>query len=161
MYIISSCLLGHNCKYNGGNNLSDAVVEFCKNKKYIVVCPESAAKLPCPRPPAERQNDGRVVDREGKDVTEAFEKGAELSLGTCMMAADLKGEELEGAILKANSPSCGCGVIYDGTFTGTLIEGDGVFTEKLRRRGIPVITEKDTEEIHAWLLEPTEDTTEK
>ena len=150
MYIISSCLLGHNCKYNGGNNRNEAVIAFCEKKKYIVVCPESAGKLPCPRPPAERQ-DGRIIDKEGSDVTEAFEKGAEQSLKLCLTASELKGEPLEGAILKANSPSCGCGRIYDGTFTGVLKEGDGVFTAKLRRRGIPVVTEKDTDAIAAWL----------
>lgn len=152
MYIVSSCLLGHNCKYNGGNNLNEQVVAFCQKKKYILVCPESAGNLPCPRLPAERQG-ARVVDREGEDVTEAFEKGAEISMKTCLMAAQLKEEPLEGAILKANSPSCGYGMIYDGTFTGALTEGDGIFAEKLRSRNIPVISEKDREEIQAWMAE--------
>ena len=152
MYIISSCLLGHNCKYNGGNNRCQEVIDFCQQKKYVVVCPESAAKLPCPRPPAERQG-RRIIDKEGKDLTEAFEKGAELSFGTCRMAADCSGEALEGAILKANSPSCGCGKIYDGTFTGTLTEGDGVFAQMLREEGIPVISEKDTARIREWLAQ--------
>ena len=147
MYIISSCLLGHNCKYNGGNNRCQEVIE-----KYVVVCPESAAKLPCPRPPAERQG-RRIVDKEGKNLTEAFEKGAALSLGTCRTIADCTGEALEGAILKANSPSCGCGKIYDGTFTGTLTEGDGVFAQMLKEEGIPVISEKDTETIRQWLAQ--------
>lgn len=152
MYIISSCLLGHNCKYNGGNNRCQEVVDFCEQKKHVVVCPEGAARLPVPRPPAERQG-RRIVDKEGKDVTEAFEKGAVLSLGTCRMAADCSGEPLEGAILKANSPSCGCGKIYDGTFTGTLTEGDGVFAQMLVEEGIPVISEKDTETILQWLAQ--------
>ena len=152
MYIVSSCLLGQNCKYNGGNNLCQEVVEFCEEKKYITVCPESAAKLPCPRPPAERIDD-RVINNEGKDVTDAFVKGAKLSLGTCTTLAGVTGAELKGAILKANSPSCGCGKIYDGTFSGTLTEGNGVFTEMLLEQGIPVITEKDTETIKKWLAE--------
>ena len=152
MYIISSCLLGHNCKYNGGNNRCQEVIDFCAQKKYVVVCPESAAKLPCPRPPAERQG-RRIIDKEGKDLTEAFEKGAELSFGTCRMAADCTGEALEGAILKANSPSCGCGKIYDGTFTGTLTEGDSVFAQMLLEEGIPVISERDTEKIRQWLAQ--------
>ena len=152
MYIISSCLLGHNCKYNGGNNRCQEVIDFCQQKKYVVVCPESAAKLPCPRPPAERQG-RRIVDKEGKNLTEAFEKGAALSLGTCRTIADCTGEALEGAILKANSPSCGCGKIYDGTFTGTLTEGDGDFAQMLKEEGIPVISEKDTETIRQWLAQ--------
>ena len=150
MYIIRSCLLGHNCKYNGGNNRCQEVIDFCAEKKYITVCPESAAKLPCPRPPAERIGD-KVINDRGKDVTAAFEKGAQLSLGTCTTLAWFSGETLEGAILKANSPSCGCGKIYDGTFSGTLTDGNGVFTELLINEGIPVITEKDTETIKKWL----------
>ena len=150
MYIVSSCLLGQNCKYNGGNNRCQEVIDFCEQKKYIAVCPESAAKLPCPRPPAERVGD-RIVNNQGRDVTAAFEKGAQLSLGTCTTLAGFAGEELKGAILKANSPSCGCGQIYDGTFSGTLTEGNGVFTELLLKEGIPVITEKETETIKKWL----------
>ena len=146
MYIISGCLLGHNCKYNGGNNHSQAVTEFCKNKKYVVICPESAGRLPVPRPPAERVG-GKIVDRVGKDLTAAFLKGAEISLKTSLTAALEAGEPIEGAILKANSPSCGSGLIYDGTFSGNLVEGDGVFAEMLKERNIPVITEKDTDQI--------------
>ena len=144
--------MGQNCKYNGGNNRCQEVIDFCAEKKYITVCPESAAKLPCPRPPAERVGD-RVVNNKGKDVTAAFEKGAQLSLGTCTTLASFSGTELKGAILKANSPSCGCGFIYDGTFSGTLTEGNGVFTELLLKEGIPVITEKETETIKKWLAE--------
>ena len=152
MYIVSSCLLGQNCKYNGGNNRCQEVVDFCGQKKYIAVCPESAAKLPCPRPPAERVGD-RIVNDRGKDVTDAFMKGAQLSLGTCTTLAGFSGAELKGAILKANSPSCGCGKIYDGTFTGTLTEGNGVFAELLLNEGIPVITEKEKDMITKWLAE--------
>ena len=152
MYIISGCLLGQNCKYNGGNNRCQEGIDFCEKKKYVAVCPESAARLPIPRPPAERQ--GRsIVDREGRDVTMEFEKGAVLSLGTCRTVADCSGEALEGAILKANSPSCGCGRIYDGTFSGNLTEGNGVFAQMLLEEEIPVITEKDTDTIRAWLAD--------
>ena len=150
MYIISGCLLGQNCKYNGGNNRCQEVIDFCEQKKYIAVCPESAAKLPCPRPPAERIGD-RIVNNQGTDVTAQFEKGASLSLGTCRTLSMASGSELEGAILKANSPSCGCGRIYDGTFSSTLVEGNGVFAEMLLAEGIPVITEKDTETMKNWL----------
>ena len=150
MYVISACLLGYNCKYNGGNNRCEAVVNFCKNKKYVIICPESAGRLPVPRPPAERRGD-KVVDRQGKDLTEAFFRGAEISLRTAQKAAEAGEEALEGAILKANSPSCGSGRIYDGTFSDSLTEGNGVFTEMLKKRNIPVVTEKDTEQIEKWL----------
>ena len=142
MYIVSACLLGQNCKYNGGNNRSEEVVEFCKTHKDVTVCPESAGKLPAPRPPAEKVG-GRIVDKEGKDLTGAFLRVAEISLKSSMKMARLSGEEIEGAILKANSPSCGVGQIYDGTFSGTLTEGDGVFAGMLKRLGVEIITEKE------------------
>lgn len=142
MYIVSACLLGQNCKYNGGNNLNEEVVEFCKNHKYVTVCPESAGKLPTPRPPAERVR-ASILTKEGKDVTDAFVRGADISLKSCMEMARISGEEIEGAILKANSPSCGVGQIYDGTFSGTLTEGNGVFAGMLKRLGVEIITEKE------------------
>ena len=142
MYIVSACLLGQNCKYNGGNNLNEDVVEFCKNHKYVTVCPESAGKLPTPRPPAERVG-ASILTKEGKDVTDAFVRGADISLKSCMEMARISGEEIEGAILKANSPSCGIGQIYDGTFSGKLTEGNGVFAGMLKRLGVEIITEKE------------------
>lgn len=142
MYIISGCLLGHNCKYNGGNNRCERVIEFCKTHEYIVVCPESAGKLKSPRPPAEKVGN-RIIDKDGNDVTEAFLKGAEISFKTCMQMAELKNQPIEGAILKANSPSCGSGEIYDGTFSGKLVDGNGVFATMLKAGGIDVITEKE------------------
>ena len=83
------------------------------------------------------------MDKNVNDLTEAFIRGAEISLKSCMEMARLSGEEIEGAILKANSPSCGVGHIYDGTFSGTLTEGNGVFAGMLRRLGIETITEKE------------------
>lgn len=142
MYIVSACLLGQNCKYNGGNNRNEDVVEFCRTHKYVTVCPESAGRLPSPRPPAEKVGN-KIMDKNGNDLTEAFIRGAEISLKSCMEMARLSGEEIEGAILKANSPSCGVGHIYDGTFSGTLTEGNGVFAGMLRRLGIETITEKE------------------
>ena len=132
MYVVSGCLLGQNCKYNGGNNKNDDVIEFCKTHKYVVVCPESAGNLEKPRPPAEKVGN-RILNQKGEDVTEAFLRGAEISFKTCMEIARIAGEPIEGAILKANSPSCGCGQIYDGTFSGTLASGNGVFAELLVR----------------------------
>lgn len=143
MYIVSRCLLGANCKYNGGNNDNEAVKDLCEGHRILTVCPETEGGLEAPRPPAE-QVGGRVIDSEGKDLTEAFRRGA----GICMkkvMAEVEAGEEPELAILKANSPSCGSCMIYDGTFTGTLTEGDGIFTKLLKEKNIKVITEKELE----------------
>lgn len=142
MFIVSGCLLGHNCKYNGGNNKNDGVIEFCKTHKYIVVCPERAGNLPCPRPPAEKVG-SRILNKNGEDVTEEFLKGARISLNICLDMARMTGEKIEGAILKANSPSCGKGTIYDGTFSGKLTEGNGVFASMVAAEGIEVITEKE------------------
>ena len=135
MYIISRCLLGDNCKYDGTNNYNEDVVEFCKTHSYVAVCPEGAAWLDVPREPAEITDNTvesfKVVDRSGKDLTADFFSGASWSMKAAKLEVGTIQEELEGAILKSNSPSCGYGTIYDGTFTGTLKEGNGVFTELL------------------------------
>ena len=140
MYIVSACLLGENVKYNGGNNLNVSVVEFLKDKEYITVCPETAGELPVPRVPSERLGD-RVVTRDGKDVTEAFLNGARRCFEEVSAKVDLK--DIEGAILKAKSPSCGSGTIYDGSFSGVTVTGDGVFAQMLKSHGIKVMTEMD------------------
>lgn len=142
MYIISGCLLGHNCKYDGGNNKNEDVIRFCEEHEYIVVCPESAGRLPTPRPPAEKVGN-RILNCKGEDVTEEFLRGAEISYKMCMQMAAMKGEPIEGAILKANSPSCGYGRIYDGSFSGTLVDGNGVFAAMLHSQGVEIITEKE------------------
>ncbi|MEG0923614.1 MAG: DUF523 domain-containing protein [Anaerovoracaceae bacterium] len=142
MYLISGCLLGNNCKYSGGNNYNEDVVEFCKSHSYVPVCPEGISGLPTPRPPAEIVC-GKVIDKNGKDVTEAFERGAKLSFEQAIYASKEAGEIIEGAILKANSPSCGSGQIYDGTFGNVLIQGDGYFAKLLKENGIKVITDKE------------------
>lgn len=155
MYIISRCLLGFNCKYDGGNNLNEDLVEFCKTHDYVTVCPETAAGLTSPRVPAEivpvDNEYFKVLNKNGEDLTRQFDYGAELSLqsvlvehgsrkrGTCV---------IEGAILKAKSPSCGSGVIYDGSFSGTLTGGNGLFTDKLieaclEERNDPEISEQN------------------
>ena len=146
MYLISGCLLGHNCKYNGGNNRHQAVLDFAESHSCFAVCPEGISGLPTPRPPAEYVGD-RVIDKEGSDVTEYFIKGAELSFDEAQAEAARRGESIEGAILKANSPSCGCGQIYDGTFSGTLVAGDGCFVKKLKAYDIHVISEKEIENV--------------
>ena len=146
MFIVSKCLLGENCKYNGGNNRNEKVIEFCKTHSYIAVCPEETAKLPCPRPPAEKKGD-KIIDKEGKDLTYDFRQGALRAFLACLQEAVERDERFEGAILKANSPSCGHGQIYDGTFTGTLTEGNGVFADIVETDNIKIITEK---EITKW-----------
>ena len=135
MIFVSACLLGENCKYSGGNNRNEAVISFLNDKEYLAVCPERAGGLPAPRPPAEIR-DGRVIDKEGKDVTAEFLLGAEKTLALA------KKHRPELCILKANSPSCGCGEIYDGTFSGRKISGNGKTVELLLKNGFSVITEK-------------------
>ena len=141
MYIVSACLLGANCKYNGGNNDNEDVKNFCEGHRIMTVCPETEGGLSSPRPPAEQQGE-KVVDCEGKDVTAEFRKGAEI----CLQKVLDSGEEPELAVLKANSPSCGSCFVYDGTFTGTLTRGDGIFAGLIKARGIRVLTEKDISE---------------
>jgi uncharacterized protein YbbK (DUF523 family) len=142
MYMISACLLGHNCKYNGGNNRNEAALKFAEEHSYAAVCPETEGGLKAPREPAERQGN-RVVSRSGEDWTEYFQQGARRSLKRAEETAEKAGEALEGAILKARSPSCGYGKVYDGSFTGNTKDGDGCFAQLLREKGIPVKTEED------------------
>lgn len=143
MIIVSACLCGVDCKYNGGNNKNEKVIEFLKDKEYKMICPEEMGGLPTPRVPSEEvfALDGtmRVMSKEGKDVTVEFLKGAELSLKVA------KECDVELAILKARSPSCGKGVIYDGTFSGTLTEGNGVTADLFIKNGIRVLSEDDFE----------------
>lgn len=141
MFLISGCLLGYNCKYNGGNNRCSAARAFAKAESCFAVCPETAGGLPVPRVPAERR-DGRVFDKDGQDVTYAFVRGSRESMLLSEKEAERRGEQIEGAVLKARSPSCGCGEIYDGTFSGKTTAGNGVFTEMLMAKGIPVFTEE-------------------
>ena len=136
--LISACLLGENCKYNGGNNaLSEEKLEALRERYRLVpVCPEQAGGLPTPRLPSERKGD-RVVNTAGEDVTEAFRLGAALALETA------EREDCRLVLLKERSPSCGSGRIYDGSFTSTVIEGDGITAELLKQNGIAVFGESD------------------
>lgn len=142
MYMISACLLGENCKYNGGNNRCQWVIDFAKKHTYTPVCPETQAGLPVPRPPAEIAGT-KVLDRCGTDLTQQFQKGAEESYELAKQEAKKIGETIEGAILKAKSPSCGRDRIYDGTFSGKLTKGDGYLVRLLKQDNIDVITEKE------------------
>ncbi|MBQ2966791.1 MAG: DUF523 domain-containing protein [Clostridia bacterium] len=138
MILVSACLLGEKCKYNGSDNKNDAVIQFLKGKRYVAVCPEMMGGLPAPRLPSEIV-DKKVIQKDGTDVTAFFEAGAK-------QVADMAEKyNVKLAILKANSPSCGAGSIYDGTFSGTLIAGNGITAEKLLKMGIAVKTEKELE----------------
>ena len=133
MIIVSACLAGYRCRYDGKVNPDPQIVDLGKNGKAVPVCPEMMGGLPCPRVPAERTADGRrVVMRDGTDVTEAFMRGASETL----RIAELYG--CDRAILKARSPSCGKGTVYDGTFSGTLKTGNGVTAELLMQHGVAV-----------------------
>lgn len=136
MIFVSACLIGENCKYSGGNNRCDAIIEYLKDKTYFPVCPEVLGGLPTPRPPAEIKGD-KVWNKAGQDVTAAFQKGAETTLA---MALE---KQPSLCILKANSPSCGNQTVYDGTFTGKLTEGRGLTARKLTEAGFKVVNEKD------------------
>ncbi len=135
--LISACLLGEPCRYDGlSRPLPDETLDRLMHEHTLIpVCPEQLGGLPTPRTPSERQG-GRVVMRDGKDVTAAYERGAQIACALAMQTG------AEAAILKARSPSCGSGKIYDGTFSGTLTDGDGVTAAAVKQLGIPVYTEE-------------------
>ena len=133
--LVSACLMGVNCKYNGGNNYDPKVAEFLKDYEIVLICPEVMGGLPTPRVPSEIK-DGRVVNKDGEDVTDFFVTGAEETLFLA------KKYNIKKALLKTKSPSCGNGKIYDGTFTDTLTKGDGITAKLLKENGIEIITLK-------------------
>ena len=131
--LISACLIGLNCKYNGGNNENSKLVELMKEKDLVPICPEQLGGLKTPRVSAERKQE-KVITKEGVDVTKEYQKGAEEVLNLA------KKLNIKKAILKSRSPSCGIDEIYDGTFSHTLIKRDGVTAELLKKNGIEVIS---------------------
>ena len=135
--IVSACLLGENCKYNGGNNYSQAVADYVRDKIVIPVCPEVAGGLLTPRPSAEIVN-GVVKIADGTSVDKEFRTGAKIVIEQIQREL-AEGNEIECAILQSRSPSCGVHWIYDGTFSGKLIKGQGVFAEELSKMGIKLI----------------------
>lgn len=134
---VSACLLGENCKYNGGNNYSERVIEYIKGHEVVSICPEVLGGLTIPRDPAEIV-DGVVKHKDGSSVDKEFRDGAKKALEI------LKDKGAELVILQSRSPSCGVDSIYDGTFSGKLIPGNGVFVELLKAEGFNVI---DVEEL--------------
>ncbi|MBE5952037.1 MAG: DUF523 domain-containing protein [Lachnospiraceae bacterium] len=133
---VSACLLGQNCKYNGGNNRNEAVLKFLEGKEVVPVCPEVLGGLPVPRIPAEIR-DGVAWNKNGENVDEMFKRGVELTMKA------LAEEDIELAVLQSRSPTCGVKQVYDGTFTGTLIPGQGLLVKALTEKGYKVIDAED------------------
>ena len=140
--LISACLLGFRCKYDGGTNTlpAETLAALRENYELIPVCPETAGGLPIPRVPSERR-DGRVFSRDGADVTAAYEEGARIAL---LLAGRFGCKK---ALLKERSPSCGAGAIYDGTFSHSVIPGDGVTAAALREAGLALLGESEADEL--------------
>ncbi|MBI9010438.1 MAG: DUF523 domain-containing protein [Tenericutes bacterium] len=130
---VSACLLGINCKYNGSNNLNLDVVDYIKGKEVVLICPEVFGGLTTPRIPSEIQANGKILNEEGLDVTENFDKGKQITLEL------LKKNNCKYVILKDGSPSCGYRKIYDGSFTNKKIIGQGVTTGYLIKNEIDII----------------------
>lgn len=143
---MSACLLGVNCKYNGMNNLNSDVIKLLSEERLIPVCPEQLGGCPTPRPPVEiicgdgrdvLDGKGRVISKNGEDVTQNFIRGA----NEVLKLAKTLG--IKKAILKERSPSCGICSIFDGTFSGKTRSGSGVTAQLLKSNGITVISEED------------------
>ena len=134
--LVSACLLGVCCRYDGQSKAYPAMLELLKDHELIPVCPEQLGGLPTPRPPAEIRN-GRVINNLGQDVTAQYEKGA----AEALRLYDLL--HCDCALLKARSPSCGAEQVYDGAFSGTLISGQGVAAKLLSQHHITVLSEEN------------------
>ena len=137
--LVSACLLGKNCKYNGGNNLNQGVLDFIEGQEVIGVCPEQLGGLSTPRLPAEIVY-GVVTNKEGVSVDAEFRKGAQTALAVALE------KKVDLAILQSRSPSCGVKEIYDGSFSGKKIKGQGVFAKLLSAHGIKVLDAEDIAE---------------
>ena len=137
--IVSACLLGENCKYNGGNNYDPQVAALCEGREVIPVCPEVLAGLGIPRIPIEIK-DGKVIRRDGTEVDAAIRS----AVGEIL--EQIKDEDIQCAILKARSPTCGARQVYDGTFSGKLVDGAGVLAQALKDAGYIVLDNEELEE---------------
>ena len=136
MKICSACLLGVNCRYDGNAKPDEKVLKLAKEEILIPICPEQLGGLSTPRKPAEQQGE-KVITKDGEDVTENFNRGGQQVLRIAKLL------NIKTAILKQRSPSCGCGKIYDGTFSETIVVGDGVIAKLLKENGIEILTEDD------------------
>lgn len=138
MYLISSCLIGINCRYNGTSSLITELKKMVDEGKAIIACPEVLGGLDTPREPCEIQpSSNTIISASGQDYTDAFRQGAIETLHLCQQ------ENITTAILKSRSPSCGCGKIYDGNFQGQLIDGNGLTADLLIQNDIKVYTEEN------------------
>ncbi len=134
--MISACLAGENCKYNGGNNLNEEILRLMSENEVILVCPEQLGGLPTPRVPSEIR-DGKVFTKDGRNVDRYFREGAQKALEIAFR------EQPDLIILQSRSPSCGVKERYDGTFSEMLIEGSGVTAELLKKNGFSIIDVED------------------
>lgn len=134
MKLVSACLANVPCRFDGKAKPNQQIIDWVAQGKAIAVCPEELGGLSTPRVPAEKQGD-KIISKEGTDLTDAFYKGAQKALQTALE------NNCTEAILKSKSPSCGCGKIYDGSFNGTLINGDGVFCTMLKKHQVKIYTE--------------------
>ena len=137
--LVSACLMGENCKYNGGNNYNAAVVEYVKGKQVLPICPELMAGMGCPRTPIESV-DGVLMDRNGNNVDAAMREAVAQAMEM------IRKENIQCAILQSRSPTCGVNEIYDGSFSGKLIPGSGVLAQALKAVGYQVIDAEDIKE---------------
>lgn len=144
--LVSACLAGRACAYDGSHRAHPEIIELLREGRAVLVCPEEEGGLPTPRPAAEIDGgdgaavlDGsaRVLTKEGADVTDVYLAGARVAVERAAEAG------CEAAVLKARSPACGCGAVYDGTFSRSLTGGDGVTAAALRRAGLELWTEED------------------
>ena len=138
--LISACLLGVNCKYNAKNNVISGLEELLSKHTLIPVCPEQLGGLSTPRTPAEISGE-KVITKDLVDVTKEYENGAQEALRLAKLY------DCKYAILKERSPSCGTGKVYDGTFSKTLVDGDGITAKLLKDNGIIVVGESDLSKI--------------
>ncbi len=144
--LLSACLAGVKCVYDGTDKLKPALARLYRNKEAIIFCPEKAGGFKIPHPPSEilgasgedvLENKAQVVSKNGKDVTVYFLKGAKKVLALA------KKKGIKQAVMKARSPSCGCGLIYDGSFSGKLVKGYGVTAALLKKNGIKVMSDEE------------------
>ena len=142
--LVSSCLLGEYVRYDGNHNKIDSLESILSAYNLIPFCPEVEGGLPIPREPAEIINN-TVLTKQNQDVTQAFEKGAQKALALCIQ------KEVKVALLKAKSPSCGNTMIYDGSFSGRLIEAQGITAKLLSENGIKVFNETQLKQLEAYL----------
>ena len=134
--LVSACLLGENCKYNGGNNRNPAVLKFIEGHEMVPICPEMMAGLGCPRTPVEIVK-GIVTDRNGNVVDGVLREAVARAL------AQIRDQGIDCAVLQSRSPTCGVNQIYDGTFSSTRITGSGIFAQALKDAGYRVIDAED------------------